>query len=68
MTLPNDWLEERVTVSRGYLAQVHREAYNAGLRRAQELAKERAWGRMGADIDWSEFDQAIDAEAAKERT
>jgi hypothetical protein len=47
---------------------VGQDAYIAGLRRAQELAKEHAWGRMGADIDWAEYDKAIDAEAAKERT
>lgn len=39
----------------------YRCGYEAGLRRAQELAKEHLSGTF------REFDQAIDAEAAKER-
>lgn len=44
-----------------------RLVYTAGLRRAQELAKEHlVWSRASGDVILAEaFDQAIDAEAAK---
>lgn len=52
------------------------DAYVAGLRRAQELAHQRVKARIvrvlcmddSACLDFHDFDQAIDAEAAKERT
>jgi hypothetical protein len=46
---------------------MQRERYIAGLRRAQELAKEHlVWSRASGDVILAEaFDQAIDAEAAK---
>lgn len=53
------------------------KAYAAGLRRAQELAKElfsfddssHVPGRLGEGRpNWTDFDQALDAEVAKERT
>lgn len=54
------------------------DGYTAGLRRAQELAKEHAYlrcdgGKCGecapdSCVMFDDFDDAIDAEAAKERT
>lgn len=50
----------------------YRCGYTAGLRRAQELARDPAvsYQRRGsfAEIDLNAFDRAIDAEAGKERT
>jgi hypothetical protein len=50
----------------------YRDGYTAGLRRAQELAKDPAVShqRRGsfAEIDFGAFNHAIDAEAARERT
>ena len=45
---------------------VGQDAYIAGLRRAQELAKELVESRHGG-LGFAEFDQAIDAEVSKER-
>lgn len=50
------------------LEDTYKEGYRVGLRRAHQLAKELAWGQMGADIDWTAFDQAIAAEMAKENS